>query len=61
MWVGGEDKCKIKIYTHTRTNQVKRAKGEILEENRSELSEKKKNKKKKKRSNERRKKREEIT
>ena len=58
MWVGGEDKCKIKIYTHTRTNQVKRAKGEILEENWSELSEKKK---KKKRSNERRKKREEIT
>ena len=44
---------------HTRTNQVKRAKGEILGENRFELSEKKK--KKKKRSNERRKKREEIT
>ena len=43
---------------HTRTNQVKRAKGEILGENRFELSEKKK---KKKRSNERRKKREEIT
>ena len=42
---------------HTRTNQVKRAKGEILGENRFELSEKKK----KKRSNERRKKREEIT
>ena len=46
---------------HTRTNQVKRAKGEILGENRFELSEKKKKKKKKKRSNERRKKREEIT
>ena len=44
---------------HTRTNQVKRAKGEILGENRFELSEKKK--KKKKRSNERRKKMEEIT
>ena len=44
---------------HTRTNQVKRAKGEILGENRFELSEKKK--KKKKRLNERRKKREEIT
>ena len=46
---------------HTRTNQVKRAKGEILGENRFELSEKKKKKKKKKRSNERRKKMEEIT
>ena len=46
---------------HTRTNQVKRAKGEILGENRFELSEKKKKKKKKKRLNERRKKREEIT
>ena len=44
---------------HTRTNQVKRAKGEILGENRFELSEEKK--KKKKRLNERRKKREEIT
>ena len=46
---------------HTRTNQVKRAKGKILGENRFELSEKKKKKKKKKRSNERRKKMEEIT